>query len=37
LKGEIAILLEIDYHEKKEERSKLTRFNNNSAIDALRA
>lgn len=37
LKGERAILLEIDYHKKKEERAKLLRFNKNSAVDALRA
>lgn len=37
LKGERAILLEIDFHKKKEERAKLLRFNNNSAVDALRA
>ena len=30
-------MLEIDHHKKKEERAKLLRFNNNSAVDALRA
>ena len=37
LKGEKAILLEIDHLRKKEERVKLLRFHNTSALDALNA